>query len=208
MKNICFILISLCISLSSFAQTDAQHLKFKGVPIDGTLAAYVSKMKAAGFSDLGIKDGTAVLQGDFAGFKGCIIGVSTLKTTNVVNTIGVIFPECDNWSKLENNYQTLKEMLIQKYGEPADCVEKFQSYSQPNDDGLRLTFCEWTNVHITQLLKHPMGIFNYHWNIKIDVALQNYSIGIKSTPIKLKHKQWMICNIKRGAPVAGAPPSS
>lgn len=101
MKNICFILISLCISLSSFAQTDAQHLKFKGVPIDGTLAAYVSKMKAAGFSDLGIKDGTAVLQGDFAGFKGCIIGVSTLKTTNVVNTIGVIFPECDNWSKLE-----------------------------------------------------------------------------------------------------------
>ena len=70
MKNICFILISLCISLSSFAQTDAQHLKFKGVPIDGTLAAYVSKMKAAGFSDLGIKDGTAVLQGDFAGFKG------------------------------------------------------------------------------------------------------------------------------------------
>lgn len=78
MKNICFILISLCISLSSFAQTDAQHLKFKGVPIDGTLAAYVSKMKAAGFSDLGIKDGTAVLQGDFAGFKGCIIGVSTL----------------------------------------------------------------------------------------------------------------------------------
>lgn len=93
MKNICFILISLCISLSSFAQTDAQHLKFKGVPIDGTLAAYVSKMKAAGFSDLGIKDGTAVLQGDFAGFKGCIIGVSTLKTTNVVNTIGVIFPE-------------------------------------------------------------------------------------------------------------------
>ena len=80
----------------------------------------------AGFSDLGIKDGTAVLQGDFAGFKGCIIGVSTLKTTNVVNTIAVIFPECDNWSKLENNYQTLKEMLIQKYGEPADCVEKFQ----------------------------------------------------------------------------------
>ena len=56
-----------------------------------------------------------------------------------------------------------------------------------------------------------MGIFNYHWNIKIDVALQNYSIGIKSTPIKLKHKQWMICNIKErrppwgGAPNPGAP---
>ena len=157
MKNICFILISLCISLSSFAQTDAQHLKFKGVPIDGTLAAYVSKMKAAGFSDLGIKDGTAVLQGDFAGFKGCIIGVSTLKKTNVVNTIGVIFPECDNWSKLENNYQTLKEMLIQKYGEPADCVEKFQSYSQPNDDGLRLTFLRMDKCTYYTTFETPNG---------------------------------------------------
>ena len=48
-----------------------------------------------------------------------------------------------------------------------------------------------------------MGIFNYHWNIKIDVALQNYSIGIKSTPIKLKHKQWMICNIKERRPRCG-----
>jgi hypothetical protein len=70
MKNICFILISLCISLSSFAQTDAQHLKFKGVPIDGTLAAYVSKMKAAGFSDLGIKDGTASFKEILPDLKG------------------------------------------------------------------------------------------------------------------------------------------
>ena len=49
-------------------------------------------MKAAGFSYLGTQDGTAILQGDFAGFKSCTVGVSTLKAVNVVSTIGVIFP--------------------------------------------------------------------------------------------------------------------
>ena len=44
-----------------------EHLTFKGVPIDGTLSEYVAKMKSAGFKYLGEQDGTAILQGDFAG---------------------------------------------------------------------------------------------------------------------------------------------
>lgn len=34
----------IIIVLSSYAQS-SEHLKFKGVPIDGTLSEYVSKMK-------------------------------------------------------------------------------------------------------------------------------------------------------------------
>lgn len=96
--------------------------------IDGTLNEYVTKMKQAGFTHIGTQDGTAILKGDFAGFKGCTIGVATLKTTNKVNTIGVIFPEQDDWDSLENNYTHLKSMLTEKYGEPSDCVETFQGY--------------------------------------------------------------------------------
>ena len=126
------------------------HLSFKGVPIDGPLSDYVHKMKAGGFSYLGTQDdGTAVLQGDFAGYKGCTIGVSTLNNADVVNSISVIFPEQRDWSPLEENYQTLKEMLTEKYGQPAECIEKFGGYGKASDNQdkyLRLMSDECTYV--------------------------------------------------------------
>lgn len=108
------------------AQKTSEHLTFKGVPIDGTLSEYVSKMKQAGFVHIGTEDETAILKGDFAGFKECMVGVSTLKNVNVVSNIGVIFPSRDNWSSLERDYEQLKSMLTQKYGKPSDVVERFQ----------------------------------------------------------------------------------
>jgi hypothetical protein len=71
------------------------HLAFKGVPIDGTLEEYVSKMKKSGFTHSGTKDGVAILEGDFASYKSCIVGVSTLKQKNLVSKIAVIFPGRD-----------------------------------------------------------------------------------------------------------------
>ncbi len=43
-------------------QTANEHLKFKCVPIDGTLSQYVQKMKTAGFSMLGMENGAAIFQ--------------------------------------------------------------------------------------------------------------------------------------------------
>lgn len=144
----------MIIALTSYAQSNSEHLTFKGVPIDGTLSEYVAKMKSAGFKYLGEQDGTAILQGDFAGFKGCTIGVATLKSTNKVNTIVVIFPEQDDWAGLENSYEHLKSMLTEKYGEPSECVEKFQGYANPRTDNdklhkLKMDECTWYTTYST-----------------------------------------------------------
>ncbi len=144
----------MVIALTSYAQSNSEHLTFKGVPIDGTLSEYVAKMKGAGFKYIGEQDGTAILQGDFAGFNGCIIGVATLKSTNRVNTIGVIFPEQNDWADLENSYEHLKSMLTEKYGEPSECVEKFQGYSHPQTDNdklyqLKMDECTWYTIYST-----------------------------------------------------------
>ena len=126
-----FIIALLLMPFSLFAQTD--HLKFKGVPIDGTLNQFVTKMQNAGFTKLG-QDGKAViLEGDFAGYKDCYIVVSTLDNKDLVKKIGVKFNNHDNWRSLENNYQNLKKMLTKKYGAPFDVVEEFQS-RYVNDD--------------------------------------------------------------------------
>lgn len=169
MKRLTLLLLIVSASLASFAQSNSEHLSFKGVPIDGTLNEYVAKMKAAGFSHLGTQDGTAILQGDFAGFKSCTVGVSTLKAVNVVSTIGVIFPSHDDWSSLERDYEHLKSMLIKKYGDPADVVEQFQGRTTPNSNNekiheLLMDRCTWFTTFET-----PKG--------DIQLSLQKANMG-------------------------------
>lgn len=137
MKKSLLSLFLVLTTLISFAQT-SEHLTFKGVPIDGTLEEYVSKMKKSGFSHLGTEDGTALLNGDFAGYKNCYVGVSTLKQKDLVHKIAVIFPDKYTWSTLSGNYFDLKRMLTEKYGKPSDVVEKFDGYSQPKDDNSKM----------------------------------------------------------------------
>jgi hypothetical protein len=141
MKTILISLFSILIFITSFAQnsTDSvKHLKFKGVPIDGTLNEYVLKMKESGFTHIGTENKLAILEGDFAGYKGCTIGVATLEQKDLVSKITVIFPERDTWSTLSSNYFNLKELLTEKYGEPTESVEKWDTYSKPRDDGDRM----------------------------------------------------------------------
>lgn len=137
MKTFFLTLTFVLTTILTFAQT-SEHLSFKGVPIDGTLNDYVSQMRQNGFTHLGTEDGTAILNGDFAGYKDCHVGVSTLKQKDLVYKIGVLFPEKDTWSRLSTNYFDLKEMLTEKYGKPSDVVEKFDGYSQPKDDNSRM----------------------------------------------------------------------
>lgn len=136
MKKFIFSLfIAFAVFFSALAQGESEHLTFKEVPIDGTLREYVAKMKQAGFTHIGTQDGMAILQGDFAGYKGCTIVVATLEGVDKVNTIGVMFPAKDNWDSLERNYEQLKSMLTEKYGEPSDCEEEFQrNYVNNNND--------------------------------------------------------------------------
>ena len=135
MKNI-ILLFTLFIGLSAFTQTksdSSDHLTFKGVPIDGTLNEYVSKMKVRGFTIEGKDNGVAMLKGDFAGYKDCTIGVVTFNQKDIVSKIAVIFPEKDTWSRLSGDYFRLQELLIEKYGKPSESVEKFQN-RDPRDD--------------------------------------------------------------------------
>lgn len=135
MKKLLIFLFAVLSVVMSHAQ---EHLTFKGVPIDGTLDEYVANMKKAGFTYLGEEDGIALLQGDFAGFRNCMIGVVTLKSIDIVNRISVLFDFHKEWSTLYGNYSSLKDMLTKKYGKKDECVEKFDGYSQPRDDKDRM----------------------------------------------------------------------
>jgi len=141
MKTVLTTLLCVLLAMTSVAQdsTDTnEHMTFKGVPIDGTLNEFVSKMKQSGFTLVGTEDGIAMLEGDFAAYKGCIIGVSTLKGKDLVSKISVLFPKQETWSSLSSNYYNLKELLTEKYGEPSDTVEKFDTDREPGDDKAKM----------------------------------------------------------------------
>ena len=132
-KHLTLFFACLIFAGSLFAQ---QHLSFKGVPIDGTLKAYTDAMIKAGFHYEGTQDGIAVLSGDFAGHKDCTIGVYTLKNLDVVSFITVLFPDQKTWTSLKSEYEILKSMLTEKYGEPEESKERFTTYVGDYSNGL------------------------------------------------------------------------
>jgi hypothetical protein len=90
MKKIFSTLFFSIAVMTCFAQIksdSSKHLTFKGVPIDGTLGEFVLKMKKNGFTHKGTKDGIAILEGEFASYKNCIVGVSTLSQKDLVNPL-------------------------------------------------------------------------------------------------------------------------
>ncbi len=129
------LLLSL-MAIMGVGMAQEQHLSFKGVPIDGTLKQYTNAMIKAGFHFEGTEGGLSILSGDFAGFKDCIVGVSTLSNCDVVSHIAALFPDRETWSLLLNDYEQLKAMLTKKYGDPDTVREKFTGYIGDYDNGL------------------------------------------------------------------------
>lgn len=155
MKKIIATLSFLMILMSSSFAQSSEHLKFKGVPIDGTLNEYVNKMEQAGFVLEETEDGVALLSGEFAGYSDCIVGVKTLQKLNLVHEIIVLFPPQDRWAGLSYDYERLKTMLTKKYGEPDECMEKFNasSYTTSDDNGkmfhVKMNNCKYHSVFNT-----------------------------------------------------------
>lgn len=155
MKRNLFLLLFAIATLSTFAQTTSGHLAFKGVPIDGTLNEFISKLKQKGLTHIGTEDGTAILKGDFAAYKNCTVAAIALKQKNLVAKVGVMFPSLETWSSLSNNYFSLKEMLTKKYGEPTVCVEEFQNNFGKDDDnmkmhGVKMDKCKYVTGYTTE----------------------------------------------------------
>ena len=153
---ILFVLILLVTSFSSQAQSSS-HLMFKGVPIDGQLTEFVDKMKAAGFVLIRMENRTAMLKGDFAGYKDCVVEVSTLKDKDLVNNITVVFPGADNWPMLSSNYFSLKNMLTEKYGRPTENVEQFQTGLEPTSDANKIFAARYDQIKYIAIYEGGKG---------------------------------------------------
>ncbi len=114
-KGILLLMVSL-FTLTSFSQTE--HMKFMGIPIDGSLKSFCSQLKKKGFDrdpyETRHKD-SRIYIGEFAGHNSKVFVYSDSKSDNVYSVI-VNIPSFEEDIAL-NIYKNLKEMLIEKYSE-------------------------------------------------------------------------------------------
>lgn len=163
----------LFIALAFFAMTtmaQTEHLTFKGIPIDGSLGNFITKLKNTGLSYLGQDDGVAIFEGDFAGHRECNIAVATYQPTGKVSMVIVLFPTQDDWVTLETSYNSLKEMLSQKYDEPDTVIEEFQGYQPDTNNSkmhkLTMDQCTWGALFTTD-----------NGEIELSISKHNYLSG-------------------------------
>lgn len=137
MKRMILQAICLFICLSSFAQTDSSHLCFDGIPIDGTLSSFVSRMQEKGYRQTQKKklsgQDTAMMRGRFASIKGSFIIGSVQGEEDLVYQVIAMFAGKD-WSDLLSRYRRLKDELFHVYGAPVKCIEGLHPNSLSNDN--------------------------------------------------------------------------
>ena len=118
------LILSLLLAVCTVCTAQTNHMKFKGIPMDGTLESFTSKLEAKGFTSIGIQDGISILNGEFASYKDCTIAVMS-DNSGMICKVCVMFPKMDQWKELGKCYDGMKKMLTDKYGSPTKCEEKF-----------------------------------------------------------------------------------
>lgn len=131
MKKVLFLTICFLMAISSFAQ-ESQHLEFKGVPLDGKLSDFISKLEKKSFVlKEYARDYVAVMKGNFAGDYVTIYVLATPKS-KIVWKVAVNYNDQESWSSLKSDYYDMKGLFTKKYGEPN---KHYEFFSKPYYEG-------------------------------------------------------------------------
>ncbi|MBR3577368.1 MAG: hypothetical protein IKN98_01155 [Bacteroidales bacterium] len=131
------------------AQNPALNVpKFKGIEITGTVDQFGTKLSSQGFTFIGKESYGSAYMGRFAGKDDCFIVLAPVENSNDIASVNVMiglkFSEYEvysyeTWEKLLSDYNDLKDLLTEKYGEPTENTEGFtkdaythSSYSKLN----------------------------------------------------------------------------
>lgn len=136
MKKLLSTFILYLISITTFCQT-TEHLKFMGIPINGTPSAFTQKMAAKGFKHYPSEDTDEynLYKGKFAGYNDCII--EAMKFKNTVYAIGVEIPVNTNntWNGIKSAYLNIRNNIYNKYNIiNVDTNEYFDELYYEGDD--------------------------------------------------------------------------
>ena len=151
-------LLTIAVLIFSFmfvmAQTPNSHLTFKGIPITGTVESFAQKLGAKGLKKTYSSKSSIGFEGEFAGYPKSLICVFKNPNRNIVHKVVVFFPNESSWARLEEQYDKLKGMLTNKYGEPASHSETFKEGALTFNDAAKMSS-----------LKEGNGVYWSGWEV-------------------------------------------
>ena len=128
MKKLFLLFAAALMTVSVMAEG---HMKFKGIEITGKLPDIVKQLTDKGYTKVSQDKDYVAMYGSFTG-QNVVLAVYATPISKTVSRIAVIYPEGgDSWTILSNQYEGLKERLTNKYGEPSEVLEKFESPYSP-----------------------------------------------------------------------------
>ena len=150
MKHYKMILATLFVALIAFSSLTAQqeksqsqpktteHLKFMGIPIDGSPKSFANQLKSKGFTFNSSSTPDIIwMTGTFAGISDSNVLIYKSPSSANVYKVRVVFPGQDSWTQIEIRYNRFKDWLSQKYL-LTESKEEFQGYS-PERDSSKMT---------------------------------------------------------------------
>ena len=132
MKKVAISFLTVMITVCSFAQTE--HIKFMGIPLNGTIPQYHQKLVAKGCShdvktSSMLGNGARAFKGSFAGNKADIVIFYDESTKIVYRAKAII--SCYGESTRDSKFNDMKDLLDTKYGSLfsfKDTHEGYDSY--------------------------------------------------------------------------------
>ena len=126
LKSILIITLCLCV-FSGYSQ---EHLRFKNVPMDGTVTNFAATLKKQGFAIAEEKRNLFVLTGTFIN-RPCEVRKKKKKKTAAIWKVVVLLPTVKDWAPLKIDYMSLKNAFVDKYGEG----KSYEFFSKPYAEG-------------------------------------------------------------------------
>lgn len=172
--------LSLIISFSlfSFFIYSQEHITFKGVPINGTVNSFAQELVKKGCKIKESKGNIITLEGEFVNNTCEIIAVGSHKTNTAWKAIAYL-PEETNWYSIKNDYNNLKKIFQQKYGDGTS----YEFFSKPYYEGdgyemqaLTLKKCTYstyfeieTGIIVLEISKYKQISIGYEDKINVEI---------------------------------------
>lgn len=142
------LLVFLFIGIIAYAQNPALSVpKFKGIEITGTVDQFGAKLTSQGFKFIGKQDYGSVFMGRFAGMDDCWLILVPVENSNDIASVAVLIGlklseyevySYETWEQLLRDYNDLKDLLTEKYGQPNESNEGFSKDAYTSTSYLKL----------------------------------------------------------------------
>ena len=142
MKKILLIMATLLLTVISSGQ---DHMTFKGVEINGSLADVVDNLEKVGFKYITTENRVAALEGNFAGFNALIMAIPNRKG-DVYAIMATYYEGLHSWGKAVQLFDVLENNLTKKYGKPTSTkdIGTWTDGTTPIAEGDGEWISEWT----------------------------------------------------------------